>query len=222
MADNKVESVIVFSQYLTFFFTLLLIYILSNKAKINLDSLFINLCIISIFLESGYILYTFFDNIVFNGETFSRSNIYKGFTANINIAAFSLVAKSPAVFFFTYNSNKLLNKLLGGVLIFMTVSCLWILLSRGAFIAFALIVLLMLTYSFFNKINNNFLNPLILVLPILVSYFIFSNLIVNQEGNLINERVSSIQIDRTDDSIDERLRFYGAALESIKKIHFWE
>ena len=220
VADNKVESVIVFSQYLTFFFTLLLIYILSNKAKINLDSLFINLCIISIFLESGYILYTFFDNIVFNGETFSRSNIYKGFTANINIAAFSLVAKSPAVFFFTYNSNKLLNKLLGGVLIFMTVSCLWILLSRGAFIAFALIVLLMLTYSFFNKINNNFLNPLILVLPILVSYFIFSNLIVNQEGNLINERVSSIQIDRTDDSIDERLRFYGAALESIKENPF--
>jgi len=35
VADNQVESIIVFSQYLTFFFALLLIYTLSKQSKIN-------------------------------------------------------------------------------------------------------------------------------------------------------------------------------------------
>ena len=96
VADNQIESLIVSSQYLTFFFALLIIYKLSKNSKIKFDNLIINLCMISIFLESGYILFTFFENIIFSGENFTRSNIYKGFTGNINIAAFSLVAKSPS------------------------------------------------------------------------------------------------------------------------------
>ena len=65
---------------------------------------------ISIFLESTYILFIFFENIIFSGENFTRSNIYKGFTSNINIAAFSLVAKSPALYII-FKSEKLLNKI---------------------------------------------------------------------------------------------------------------
>jgi len=217
VADNQIESLIVSSQYLTFFFALLIIYKLSNSSKIKFDNLIINLCMISIFLESGYILYTFFENIIFSGENFTRSNIYKGFTGNINIAAFSLVAKSPAAFYYTYISKRLLNKSLGGILIFMTVSCLWITLSRGAFIAFSVIVTLMIVYSILKRFSNYILSSSILILPILISYLIFSNIIVSGDDNLINQRISSIQIDRQDDSIDERLRFYDAAIESIKE-----
>lgn len=217
IADNQVESIIVFSQYLTFFFALLIIYTLSKQSKINFINLLINLSLISIFIESTYILLIFFDNIIINGESFIRANIYKGFTANINIAAFSLAAKSPAVFYYIYNSKKLINKSLGGILIFMLMSCLWIILSRGAFIAFAFIVILMITYSILKRVNNFIISSSILILPILISYLIFSNIIVSGDDNLINQRVSSIQIDREDDSIDQRLRFYDAAIESIKE-----
>ncbi len=216
-ADNQVESVIVFSQYLSFFFALLLIYTLSEQSKINFVSLVFNLSIISIFLESTYILYLFFDNIIINGEAFIRSNIYRGFTANINISSFSLVAKSPVLIYYIYNSERILNKSLFGILIFMLVSCLWITLSRGAFIAFTFSTVIIMIYLLVKKINNYITSSSILIIPTLISYLIFSNLIVKGEDNLINERVASIKIDRQDDSIDERLRFWDAAIESIKE-----
>ena len=217
VAENKVESLIVFSQYLSFFFALLLIYTLSKQTKINFVSLVFNLSVISIFLESSYILYIFFDNIIINAEIFSRSNIYKGFTGNINIAAFSLVAKSPIVIYYIYDSEGILKKSLYGVLAFMLVSCLLILLSRGAFIAFTFIIATIIIFSIVKKIKNYITSTTILIIPIIISYFIFSNLIVNGDDNLINERVTSIKIDREDNSIDERLRFWGAAIESIKE-----
>ena len=150
---------------------------------------------ISIFLESGYILFTFFENIIFSGENFTRSNIYKGFTGNINIAAFSLVAKSPAAFYYTYISKRLLNKSLGGILIFMTVSCLWITLSRGAFIAFSVIVTLMIVYSILKRFSNYILSSSILILPILISYLIFSNIIVSGD-DILNKPKNIINSDR--------------------------
>ena len=42
-------------------------------------------------------------------------------------------------------------------------------------------------------------------------------MINSADSNIINDRVSSINIDREDDSIDERLRFYSAAVKSISK-----
>tara|TARA_B100001939_G_scaffold294708_1_gene267860 strand:- start:1739 stop:2836 length:1098 start_codon:yes stop_codon:yes gene_type:complete len=217
VADNQVESVIIFSQYLSFYFSLLLIYTLSKQSKLKFIDILIYLSIISVFLESAYILLTFFDAVIINGESFTRSNLYKGFTANINIAAFSLAGKSPIILYYIFKSNKTINKVLGGVLVFMIASCLSILLSRGAFIAFALVNLLFIIYSLLKKLDNYFISSSVIVLSILLSYFTFSNLIKNGPENLINERIVSIQIDREDQSINERLRFYKAAFESIKE-----
>ena len=88
VANNKAESIIIFSQYLSFFFALILIFTLSRQMKFNIINLTLLFCIISLIIESSYILYIFFDNIILNGQQFERSNIYKGFTANINIAPF--------------------------------------------------------------------------------------------------------------------------------------
>ncbi len=217
VADNQVESVIIFSQYLSFYFSLLLIYTLSKQSKLKFIDILIYLSIISVFLESAYILLTFFDAVIINGESFTRSNLYKGFTANINIAAFSLAGKSPIILYYIFKSNKTINKVLGGLLVFMIASCLSILLSRGAFIAFALVNLLFIIYSLLKKLDNYFISSSVIVLSILLSYFTFSNLIKNGPENLINERIVSIQIDREDQSINERLRFYKAAFESIKE-----
>ncbi len=220
VAENQVESVIIFSQYLTFFFALLLIYLLSKQSKIKFVNLVINLSLISVFVESGYILYTFFDNVIINSESFSRSNIYKGFTANINIAAFSLVAKTPAALYYIFKSHKFIYKILAGLLIFMVASCLSILLSRGAFLAFVFIHTLIITYSIIRKIDKYILSSSLVILSVFISYLTFSNLIITEEDNLINERISSIQLNTNDESINERLRFYEAAFQSISENPF--
>lgn len=217
VADNQVESVIIFSQYLSFYFALLLIYSLSKQSKLKFIDLLFNFSLISVFLESGYILLTFFDNVIINGESFTRSLIYKGFTANINIAAFSLAGKSPVILYYIFKSEKTINKILGGVLVFMIASCLSILLSRGAFIAFALVNLLFIIYSLLKKLDSYFISSSVIVLSIILSYLTFSNLIKDEQENLINERIASIQIDGEDQSINERLRFYKGAVESIKE-----
>lgn len=225
VANNKAESIIIFSQYLSFFFALILIFTLSRQMKFNIINLTLLFCIISLIIESSYILYIFFDNIILNGQQFERSNIYKGFTANINIAAFSLVAKSPVVFYYLFITSNKKYKLLLGLLLFMILLCLFILLSRGASIAFGFVLLFMSIYSLL-KLAKNYFSYGIIIFSILTSYLLFSNLIVNvsvdgkQEQNLINKRVSDIQLNQDDDSINERIRFYLAAFESIKQNPF--
>ena len=219
VANNKAESIIIFSQYLSFFFALILIFTLSRQMKFNIINLTLLFCIISLILESSYILYIFFDNIILNDQEFIRSNIYKGFTANINIAAFSLAAKSPVIFYYLFITSNKKYKLLLGLLLFMILSCLFILLSRGAFIAFGIVLVFMSIYSLI-KLGKNYLNFSVITFSILTSYLLFSNLIVNQEQNLINQRISSIQLNQDDDSINERIRFYFAAFESVKENPF--
>ena len=57
----------------------------------------------------------------------------------------------------------------------------------------------------------------------LFSIIIISSVLVQTtilDNNLITERVNSINIDRSDDSVNERLRYYSHAIESIKKNPF--
>ena len=69
------------------------------------------------------------------------------------------------------------------------------LLSRGAFIAFVFVTLLMIVYSLLKKVDKYILSTSIVIFSVLISYLTFSNYIVNDQNNLINERIASIQID---------------------------
>ena len=53
VADNKTESFLILSQYLTFFFSFLVITLISLKAKFNFIQLFMIFCIISIAIEGS-------------------------------------------------------------------------------------------------------------------------------------------------------------------------
>ena len=129
-----------------------------------------------------------------------------------------LTMKSPVIIYFLlkYQKNRLKVWLLSLVLLMVVIS-IFILLSRGAFIAFAISTFLLILYFFIKSINRKFFIPAIYLAVIVVGYFISSSLINSADSNIINDRVSSINIDREDDSIDERLRFYSAAVKSISK-----
>ncbi len=192
-----------------------------KKQKLDIINIFLVFCLGSLVVDSLYILSLLFENIIIDGNAFTRSNIYRGFTANINISAFMLTMKSPVIIYFLYihQKNKLKVCLLTLVLLVVVIS-IFILLSRGAFIAFAISTFLLILYFFKKSSNRKFIIPIIYLSVILVGYFISSSIVNSQDSNIINERVSSISIDREDESIDERLRFYSAAIKSISKNPF--
>jgi len=221
VADNKTESFLILSQYLTFFFSFLVITLISLKAKFNFIQLFMIFCIISIAIESFGVLYDLINNVFIEGKTFSRSNKFSGFTANVNITAFSIVIKLPILLYYIFTNTKLRINVLLLLILLMSVSSLFILLSRGAFLAFLIVTFLFLIIIFWAKTKNRFKSTIISLMIVIVGYFIISNIISNQNNsNLINDRVASIQINTEDQSINERLRFYGAAVESISKNPF--
>ena len=218
VANNKVESLIVFSTYLTFFFSLISIFLIVKKQRLDIVNIFLFFCLGSLIIDSLSILSSLVQDTIIEGNTFLRSNTYKGFTSNINISAFMLTMKSPVIIYFLFKHQK--NKLkvcLLGLILLMTVISIFILLSRGAFIAFSVSTFLLILYFFIKSINRKFFIPIIYLAVILLGYFISSSLINSADSNIINDRISSINMDRTDNSIDERLRFYSAAVKSISQ-----
>ncbi len=218
MANNKAESFITFSTYLTFFLSLISIFLIVKKQELDIVNIFLVFCLGSVIIDSISILSSLVQDTIVEGNTFSRGNTYKGLTANINISAFMLTMKSPVIiyFLFKHQKNKLKVWLLALVLLMVVIS-IFILLSRGAFIAFAISTFLLTLYFFIKSINRKFFIPAIYLAVIVVGYFISSSLINSADSNIINDRISSINIDRTDKSIDERIRFYSAAVKSISK-----
>ena len=218
MANNKAESFITFSTYLTFFLSLISIFLIVKKQELDIVNIFLVFCLGSVIIDSISILSSLVQDTIVEGNTFSRGNTYKGLTANINISAFMLTMKSPVIiyFLFKHQKNKLKVWLLALVLLMVVIS-IFILLSRGAFIAFTISTFLLTLYFFIKSINRKFFIPAIYLAVIVVGYFISSSLINSADSNIINDRISSINIDRTDNSIDERIRFYSAAVKSISK-----
>ena len=189
-----------------------------KKQELDIVNIFLVFCLGSVIIDSISILFSLVQDTIVEGNTFSRGNTYRGLTANINISAFMLTMKSPVIIYFLlkYQKNRLKVWLLSLVLLMVVIS-IFILLSRGAFIAFAISTFLLILYFFIKSINRKFFIPAIYLAVIVVGYFISSSLINSADSNIINDRVSSINIDREDDSIDERLRFYSAAVKSISK-----
>ena len=56
IANNKAESLITFSTYLTFFFSLISIFLIVKKQKLDIINIFLVFCLGSLIIDSLYIL----------------------------------------------------------------------------------------------------------------------------------------------------------------------
>ena len=123
-ANNKAESLITFSAYLTFFFSLISIFLIVKKQKLDIINIFLVCCLGSLIIDSLYILSSLVQDIIIDGNTFSRSNRYRGFTGNINVTAFMLTMRSPVIiyFLFKHQKNKLKVCLLTLILLIVVIS----------------------------------------------------------------------------------------------------
>jgi len=217
IADNQVEAIVTYSKYLTYLTTFSLIILFVNLYKLNIVDLFFKIIIVSIFIESAAVIYLVIDDVIINGNEFSRSNDYRGFAANINITAFSLVIKSPVIFYYLFKEGSKAKLGFLYLMIFMTSLSLFFLLSRGAFIAFTLITGIIFIYKLIKEQKIVIAKIGISIIVLLISFQVANNIIDSKDSNVIVDRASSIRLDNSDESINQRLRFYSAAINSITK-----
>ncbi len=211
-AYNFSESVIVFSQYFTYLLSFIVIYTISKLIGKTFLKFFIILSIIALFIESSSILYNAVDRVLIKGETFERDNfLLRTFTGNINIAANSIVSKIMLLYLVIYTYKDRVITYLSYILLFISFSALYILLTISAFLSLGVLTFIIVIFNYKKIITHSI--PLLAIL--LIGYF-FVNLTFNsQNPDEISSRISSIALTTEDDSINERLGYYSDAVKSI-------
>ena len=213
---NKTEALATFNQYFTVFACYILLRIFLNKIehgeKFILNLLFVFL-IIEIFLSFMPIL----NDLGENGLAF-RSVKYSGATANVNITAFSFLYKLPVILYFLISTNNNLKKFFLTILIFVMTFIISILGSRASFLGLA-ICLLGFTYylvvcnkDYIFRIKHLFW----VLLPLIMAGLLNLYLLKNNDNDFLS-RASTININTTDGSVDQRLKYYSHTLKQFAK-----
>ena len=193
----------------------LVIYLFSLNAKINYLKLFISLSIISIIIESYGVLSTAIDYFLINGNEFARSNILRGYSGNINIVSYSIAIKLPVLLYVLFRiKSKLILTLLSMLLFFCSI-IIFMLMSRGAFIAFIFVLIVVLLFKLYTSFKQNYLKALLVSITVIISFGITETYINQTENNVVVERLGSLN-NTQDPSINSRLRYFNDAYMSIK------
>ena len=214
-SENLSESIIVLGSYFTFFLSFLFIYfnsiLIGNKRFIKFIIILLS---ISIFIESTAVLFASFEIVFLDQGLVERTLNIRGFSGNINITAFSIVLKIPVLMYLIFRNSNTNILLISYLLLFLSFCSALVLLSRGAILSLIVIHAIFILLKF--RILN-FKKTVIYLLVIVSSYIVSENVFLSQNSNKILERVSSINPNISDDSINDRLRYYSQAIESIKK-----
>lgn len=215
VAQNLPEGIIVLSQYLTFFVALICIYQLSNSLKVKFLNVFSVLLISSIAIECFGVLSYAYDHFIVEGNAFVRSNNLSGYSGNINVVSFSITAKFPILLYCIYKSQNKLFLIFISILIFSSSLVVFMLLSRGAFIAILFSTFMFIALMVFKDYKKYIIKPVIILITIFSSYIFVQGIIDQSDNsNKIAERVESI-VDLKDGSINDRLNYYSHAIQSI-------
>lgn len=196
---NIGESVIEIFRYSTLITTLLIFYNLSKSLEIDIFY-FQKVITVILFLEVIYFYTLLWYDFNFNGII----NI-KGISSNINIQAFSLVLKMPFVLL-PFFSSKFKSSYISLISIWLSISILFIISSRAAFLSLFLISVTLLFWKY--KLFKNITSLLKLyLLPFLVSFFILNPLLST------DSKFSSLTF--INESSLTRIQFYKEALSTL-------
>ena len=211
-AINISESIVSFSQYLTYLLSFIAIYSISKSIGKIFLKCFIFFSVSALFIESSSIVYNAIDRVLIDEQAFKRDNFFlRTFTGNINIAANSIVSKIMVVYLiiYTYKDKRLVY--LSYALLFIAFSALFILLTRSAFLSLGLLTLVMISFNY----KKIFTRSVPLVVVVLIGYFFVNTTFNTENPDEISSRINSIALNTEDDSINERLGYYSDASKSI-------
>jgi len=209
-AINQSEVLIETSRIVIYLFSFVILFILTHNKKEILKFVPYLISIILI-IEVGLVLERFFERFTF--DNYSRDLGLRAFTGNINITAFNFIIKLP--FLLIIFSRSKVNVIIKFIVLTTFTFTLFLLGSRGANLTFILILILcILTSIYFSKSSFIFKKQLVVLLFAVISggiinFFLFQD---NKSLNVI-QRTSDLQTSST----QQRLRFYKAAIQSIKE-----
>ena len=191
--------------FLMFFIMACLTYNLKNK--INLLS-----WIVSIIL--AFEIYAVLDQAIdlFNSTGRIQGGQLKGVTANRNVTAFSIAIKIPFVLYLIHAIKKTWKKLSLGLIITLGLVSLSMIQSRASFVAVGLIVLaytLLQSVLYYkdNKKKKHLYTIGYLIVPIFLALMVNQTFLSSKGADAIS-RAATISVSTSDNSINQRLRYY--------------
>jgi len=228
-AINPTETLVNLSRQFNVLLMLFSMFIFLNlmNNKITFISWIIALILL---LESSNVL-TQLVEFIKTGSFDSRYEIVqglkkiKGFAANRNITAFSMVIKLPIIFLLIFNNNKYWLKLFLSLVILISLVGLFVLGSRASIIALLLIYIaytfyLISNYNSSKKLKITALNLGYILLPLFFSITLNTYLFSDKKVGVISE-INSVAAVNEDNSINQRIRYYGHVISHTIKNPFF-
>ena len=213
-SENINESIITFSKYFTYLFALISVFSLSLLIEKKFILYFLYCSALVLLLESSSIVYNAIDLVFIQGREFQRDNfLLRSFAGNINITANSIVFKMAALYYLIFQTKNLKALSFTYIILFLSFSALFILLTRTAFLSSAIITLLFIIWM---RKKHIYRSGLILI-SIFIAFLFVQSSFNQSDQNEITDRIASIQINTEDDSINARLRYYSHTIKSIAK-----
>ena len=214
-AENGIEGVITLTKFIVFFISFTCIAFIGYQSKISFLKVLIAFSFLSVFIESLFINYLYYESVITNGQFLQRGNDFNGFGANINISSFSLVLKIPVILYIFFNSTKRGIKVISMILLFSSFLTILLLQSRAAILALFLILLFVFLISIIQKQWLYVRNLIVVSLMGVFSLIAYQQFNDKNTSDVLVERFSTITDPGSDDSVKERLNFYSTAIESI-------
>ena len=216
VADHFIEGVVSLVKLINLFLAFCFIIIIAFDRNFNLYKYFIVATVISLFIESIIINYLVIESVIVNGNFLGRSNNYSGFGANVNISSFSVLIKSIIPIYLLFNYKNTILKLISCLLIASSFLSVLLLMSRAAIISLFMVLISVLLFSIFANKKKYFLSTGLIILCLLIGTFSYNLINEKNASNIIGERFSNVTNPTDDGSVNERLNFYSAAINSIK------
>lgn len=172
------------------------------------------LFIVALVIETLYIVFPSINFYIEKGFL-NRNTVSKGISANINIAAFSILYKIPFLLYY-FSKNGLKKYFFPGlVLMVLSISSIFLLATRGAILGVLLLPVAVVILAYITKTplpSKKFTLGLFIV-PLLLSYFVTQK-IYTSNSSVLN-RVATISNLGQDESIGQRLGYYKFSLNQI-------
>lgn len=206
---NRVESIIEISRFFILFLSFVSIYYLSNKQKV-ISNFIQNLVLVLLVLELCVFYFQLYSFLLIE-DNFYRNAYVSGISVNSNISSFLLLYKVPFVLVLLSQSNLLKKKFFYLIILFLSVSAIFLLGSRGSILGFFILTIIFTTYIFFKNNFKTFSGFIFKLFSIIGLSFILSNYLTNNNSTAVSNRITNY----SDSSVEARLRYYDQALQTI-------
>lgn len=222
VAINKVESIVRLTDLYVVLSTLAISFVLIKQKLINLRFiLWVIIVKLSIELIQVYYQFYFYTNGFKDSFEGGFSQYLKSNYGNKNVTSFAFLCQSSLAMIMLFKIKSRLAKTLISILIFATFYILFYISTRAALLSLFLsviIISLLFAYKFF-ILRRLYVDELkkvgLYIFMIAASYSVF--IINNQDQDInVTDRVSGLTNLETDESLNNRLRYWTQSLKSIK------